>query len=96
MSEKVGYWLDKVRAAAKAFIEEHYFQEALVFDAFWQIFELRMQEWQNVVLDACHMSKEARWHSLQGPNTYHRKICVVFDLPLQTIRERCLNGKRLS
>jgi len=49
----------------------------------------------NVVLDACHISKRARWHSLQGPNDYHVKICIVFDVPLRTIRERCLEQKRV-
>jgi len=50
----------------------------------------------NVVLDACHISKRARWHSLQALNAKHRKICVVFDLPLQAVRERCLKEKRVS
>jgi protein phosphatase len=60
----------------------------------WGIYESMkceaLKEGRNVVLDACHISKRARWHSLQGPNAHHRKICVVFDLPLRTIRERCL------
>lgn len=50
----------------------------------------------NVILDTCHISKRARWHSLQGPNRHHKKICVVFDLPLRTIRRRCLKEKRVS
>jgi predicted kinase len=49
----------------------------------------------NVVLDACHVSERARWHSLQGPNGSHGKICVVFDLPWRTIRARCLREKRV-
>lgn len=51
---------------------------------------------QNVILDACHMSRRARWHSLQGPNARHRKICIVFDLPFRAIRARCLKATRLS
>jgi hypothetical protein len=51
---------------------------------------------RNVVLDACHITEKARWHALQGTNDHHRKICVVFDLPWQTIRKRCLSEKRVS
>ena len=49
----------------------------------------------NVVLDACHMSEKARRHALQGPNARHRKVCVVFDVPLEVVRRRCLRGGRL-
>ena len=66
----------------------------------WDIYETvkckALKEGYNVILDACHISKRARWHSLQGPNAQHRKICVVFDLPFRTIRERCLKEKRVS
>ena len=66
----------------------------------WNVFESMkckaLKGGGNVVLDACHISKRARWHSLQGPNAHHRKICVVFDLPFGTIRARCLKEKRMS
>lgn len=66
----------------------------------WNVFEAMkcqaLKERDNVILDACHMSKRARWHAMQGPNGHHRKICVVFDLPLRTIRDRCLKAKRVS
>jgi len=66
----------------------------------WEIFESlkckALQGGRNVILDACHISGRARWHALQGPNQHHRKICVVFDLPFRTIRERCLSEKRIS
>ena len=65
----------------------------------WKVFESMkckaLRKKRNVVLDACHMSRRARWHSLQGPNAQHVKICVVFNLPFQTIRERCLKQKRV-
>jgi len=65
----------------------------------WNVFESMkckaLKEERNIVLDACHMSKRARWHSLQGPNAHHRKICVVFDLPFRATRERCLKEKRV-
>ncbi len=66
----------------------------------WKLFEFNkrktLEEGRNVVLDACHMSHQSRWHSLQGSDSHHRKICVVFDLPFRTIRDRCLKAKRLS
>ncbi|NVL91285.1 MAG: ATP-binding protein [Desulfobacterales bacterium] len=69
-------------------------------DKVWGIYESvkrkALKEGHNVVLDACHISKRARWHSLQGPNAHHRKICVVFDSPLRTIQQRCLKEKRMS
>ncbi|RKY12754.1 MAG: hypothetical protein DRP65_00090 [Planctomycetota bacterium] len=65
----------------------------------WNVFESMkceaLKKKHNVVLDACHISKRARWHSLQGPNAHHVKICVVFDVPLRAIRERCLKQKRV-
>ena len=48
-----------------------------------------------MVLDACHMSERARWHALQGPNAGHRRICIVFDVPLGTVRARCTRRGRL-
>jgi len=66
----------------------------------WDIYESMkrkaLSEGRNVILDACHISKRARRHGLQGPNASHRKICVVFDLPLRTVRERCIEEKRVS
>ena len=64
----------------------------------WDIYESMkckaLSEGRNVVLDACHISKRAKRHGLQGPNAGHRKICVVFDLPLRTVRDRCIKEKR--
>ncbi len=65
----------------------------------WDIYESMkvkaLSKGRNVVLDACHISRRARWHGLQGPNAKHRKICVVFDLPLRTVRERCIKDGRV-
>jgi predicted kinase len=47
------------------------------------------------MLDACHLSTRARWHSLQGPNGGHRKVCTVFDLPLEAILARCRRTARV-
>lgn len=65
----------------------------------WEIFESTkckaLKEGRNIVLDACHISEKSRWHALQGLNWHHRKICIVFDLPWQAIRDRCIKAKRL-
>lgn len=70
--------------------------ETEVWDTYESMKCQALKEGRNVILDACHISERARWHALQGPNTRHRKICVVFDLPFRTIRERCLKEKRVS
>ena len=76
------------------------FQDSRYESRVWDIYESMkrkaLEKGCNVVLDACHITEKARWHALQGPNQHHRKICVVFDLPWQTIRERCLSEKRVS
>jgi len=70
--------------------------EGEVWDIYESMKRKALSKGRNVILDACHISKRARWHGLQGPNAGHRKICVVFDLPLRTIRERCIKEKRVS
>jgi predicted kinase len=76
------------------------FQDSRYESRVWDIYESMkckaLKAGRNVVLDACHISKRARWHALKGPNSNYKKICVVFDLPWQTIRERCLSEKRVS
>lgn len=71
-------------------------EERKVWEAFESEKRKALREGHDVVLDACHISERARRHALQGPNTHHRKICIVFDLPLATIRQRCLKDRRLS
>ena len=65
----------------------------------WEVFEAEkhkaLESGRSVVLDACHMSKAARWHALQGPRARHRKVCVVFDVPIDTVRERCVKAGRV-
>lgn len=70
--------------------------ESRVWDIYESMKRKALEKGCNVVLDACHITEKARWHAMQGPNQHHRKICVVFDLPWQTIRERCLSEKRVS
>ena len=43
---------------------------------------------ENVILDACHISSQARWHALQDMDEYY-KICVLFDVRLKTVKKRC-------
>lgn len=66
----------------------------------WEVFEQQKQEalrnGRDVVLDACHLSTRARWHSVQGPNARHRKVCIVFDLPLEAILARCRRTGRVA
>lgn len=69
--------------------------EGEVWDIYESIKLKALSEGRNVVLDACHISKRARRHGLQGPTASYRKICVVFDLPLRTVRERCIKEKRV-
>jgi predicted kinase len=71
-------------------------EERVVWEAFESEKRKALREGRNVVLDACHMSRSARWHALQGPNARHRKVCVVFDVPLCAIRDRCVRDRRLS
>lgn len=65
----------------------------------WKTFESQkrkaLRTGHNVVLDACHMSERARWHALQGSNDRHKKVCIVFDLPLEAVRQRSLKARRL-
>jgi predicted kinase len=70
--------------------------ESRAWDTYESIKRKALGKGCNVVLDACHISKRARWHALQGPNQHHRKICVVFDLPLRTVMARCDKDKRVS
>jgi predicted kinase len=69
--------------------------ESEVWDAFGAEKCSALEAGRSVILDACHISEKARWHSVQGPNARHRKICIVFDLPLDTVRDRCLRAKRM-
>jgi len=71
-------------------------QEQMVWEAFESEKRKALREGRSVVLDACHMSRKARRHALQGPNASHRKVCVVFDVPFRVIRKRCARDRRLS
>ena len=70
--------------------------ERVIWEAFESEKRKALREGRNVVLDACHVSRNARRHALQGPNARHRKVCVVFDVPLCVIRKRCARDRRLS
>ena len=69
--------------------------EPTVWEAFEQQKREALSDGRDVVLDACHLSRRARWHSLQGPNDGHRKVCTVFDPPLEGILARCRRTGRL-
>ena len=65
----------------------------------WRTFDARKRQalsrGDDVVLDACHLTEKARRHALEGPNARHRKVLVLFDVPLEVVRQRCLEAKRL-
>jgi len=65
----------------------------------WEAFDAEKRELAragyDIVLDACHMSKNARKHALEGVSRRYRKICILFDLPLSVIKERCLKAGRM-
>jgi predicted kinase len=65
----------------------------------WEAFERQKREvltaGRNVVLDACHLSVRARWHSVQGPNDRHWKVCTVFEPQLGVVLARCRRTGRL-
>lgn len=70
-------------------------EERVVWEAFESEKRKALREGRSVVLDACHMSRKARRHALQGPNASHRKVCVVFDVPLERIRQQCREARRV-
>jgi predicted kinase len=74
----------------------HWRDEPKVWEAFEAMKRGALKSGQDVVLDACHLTPGARWHSVQGPNGRHTKICIVFELSWRTIRERCLKEKRVA
>ena len=70
--------------------------EPQVWEAFDRLKREALTAGRSVVLDACHLSPEARWHSVQGPNRRHRKGFVLFDVPLATVLARCRRTGRLG
>lgn len=69
--------------------------ETEVWEAFQEAKRQALTKGHNVVLDACHISKEARRHSLEEIDSSYTKICLIFETPWQTIRDRCLGEKRI-
>ena len=65
----------------------------------WERFESTkckfLKQGYNVILDACHIFRKARWHSVQNVPSGYKKICIVFDLPFSAIRKRWLKEKRI-
>ncbi len=69
-------------------------------NAVWNEFSKRkfkaLGDRKSVVLDACHISKQSRWHSLRNvPNDYY-KILVVMKPKTRTIIERVLKEQRID
>lgn len=49
---------------------------------------------QNIILDACHISAQARWRSLQNTEEYKTKI-IVFNILFKELERRWSKEKRL-
>lgn len=69
-------------------------------DSVWAEFSARkehaLRAGRNIILDACHLTRKARQHSLEDVDGRYRKICMVFDLPFSVIKERCVREKRMT
>jgi predicted kinase len=69
-------------------------------DVVWKVFAARknlaLKRGENIILDACHLSKKARQHSLEDVDNRYGKTCIVFDLPFRVLKERCVREKRMT
>lgn len=65
----------------------------------WRIFGQRkieaFKQNRNIILDACHITSQARWYARQTPVGYNIKI-VVLSTPLPELKRRCLAVKRMD
>jgi len=65
----------------------------------WKVFEAMkrqaLKQGDSIILDACHISEQARWHSLQGADGRHTKICIIFDFPWRAIKQRWVRERRV-
>jgi len=59
-----------------------------VWDLFNRLKLECIEKGENIVLDACHITPQARWHALQNADGY-KTICVLFDVKLNTVKSRC-------
>jgi len=68
-------------------------------DLVWEEFAARkdraLRKGKNIILDACHLSKRARRHALEGVDERYIKTCFAFDCPFPVIKKRCLKEGRM-
>lgn len=69
--------------------------ESKIWKKFGSMKRKFLKDGYNVVLDACHIYRKARWHSVQDVTSRYVKTCIVFDLPFSSIRKRWLKEKRI-
>lgn len=69
--------------------------EPAVWSAFRNEKSAALRAERNLVLDACHLSTEARWHSVRGAGSRYGKLLVLFDVPLEVVLARCSATRRL-
>ena len=70
--------------------------EATIWSIFHKHKMLALKRGENIILDACHISHEARWHSLNLVPKRYKKICVIFNVKLKTVKSRCNKSWAIS
>lgn len=51
---------------------------------------------ENIILDACHMTSQARWHSLNCVPRYYHKVCVIFNVDKSELMRRVKKEQRID
>jgi len=74
---------------------DHSRPEPAVWKAFGKQKAAALRARLNVVLDACHLSPRARWHSVQGVAKRYEKAFVLFNPRLEQVLARSSSTGRL-
>ena len=65
----------------------------------WALFEKAktdaINDGEDIILDACHISPQARWHAKKNLNGHKVKI-IVFDVAEKELKRRCKKEKRIK
>lgn len=69
--------------------------EDQVWAKFAELKAKALKENENIILDACHMSRGSRWHSVQNVSSNYTKEIVIFNPSLEIIEERMRKTKRV-
>jgi len=82
MSEKYPVEFDKIRSAAKAFIDENYPAESSFFEAIWAVFESQTQEWADLPPE--------NWPLMGAVQRLHVEIGLADDQAMDLVTPRFL------